>query len=108
MYYIITATKIFFTKNFTKFGAVTLRMRYTKYSDNSITNLLYLVVLLLIATAHLILSFSIYLAKFFILTSYVSDKPLFLAVTVTFTVPTAFVFISPTCDIVIRSSLSTS
>ena len=51
MYHIITAVKIFFTKNFTKFGAVTLRMRYTKYSDNLMTNLLYLVVLLLIATA---------------------------------------------------------
>ena len=31
--------------------AVALRMRYTKYSDNLMTNLLYLVVLLLIATA---------------------------------------------------------
>ena len=33
-------------------GAVALKMRYTKYSDNSMTNLLYLVALLLIATAH--------------------------------------------------------
>jgi len=30
--------------------AVTLRMRYTKYNENLMTNLLYLVVFLLIAT----------------------------------------------------------
>ena len=35
--------------------AVALRMRYTKYSDNLMTNLLYLVVLLLIVTAPCIL-----------------------------------------------------
>ena len=34
-----------------KNGAVALRMRYSKYSNNLTTNLLYLVVLLLIATA---------------------------------------------------------
>ena len=32
-------------------GAVTLRVRYTKYSNNSMINLLYIVILLLIATA---------------------------------------------------------
>ena len=96
MYYIITATKIFFTKNFTKFGAVAISKNTTRYSKFVIKLSLYFVYLLLNATAHLILSFSIYLVKSFILTSYVSDNPLFLAVTVTFTVPAAFVFISPT------------
>ena len=32
------------------YGDVALRMRYTKYSDNLMINLIYLVVLLLIAT----------------------------------------------------------
>ena len=32
-------------------GEVALRMRYTKYSNHLMTNLLYLVVILLIATA---------------------------------------------------------
>ena len=34
-------------------GAVALQMRYTKYSDNLMTNILYFVVLLIIATAPL-------------------------------------------------------